>query len=353
MAELRRKPQSTAAHHTDDGFRNPWPDSKPRGFRDVLRWSLERRRQNIAPDPPPDRFPRAEPTFSLRGTEDELSATWVGHSTVLLQAGPVNILTDPIWSERASPVQFAGPRRLIPAAVDFDKLPPIDVVLISHNHYDHLDRSTVQKLANRMPNIQWVAPLGLARLLAKWGARHVREVDWWEETHVRTSGGDVHLAATPAQHFSARGFGDRGRTLWCSWFLNAGQVRAFFAGDTAYHPEFPEIARRFAPMDLLMLPIGAYEPRWFMRSVHMNPPEAIQAYAELSGSQNDLPRLLPIHWGTFRLTDEAMEEPPEWTRRLWEEHGYDPTTLWLSRHGETKRIVLSSRRSRQGTQSAI
>lgn len=277
--------------------------------------------------------------FSQRADDDELSVTWVGHSTVLLQIGSLNILTDPIWSERASPVQFAGPRRLVAAGVDFGALPPIDLVVISHNHYDHLDKTTVRGLTRRWPAIEWVAPLGLAPLLERWGASSVRELDWWGETRVTTPHGDARLAATPAQHFSARGFGDRGRTLWCSWVIEAGAVRTFFGGDTAYHPDFGEIARRYAPFEILMLPVGAYEPRWFMRSVHMNPPEAMEAYAELSSMQTELPALVPIHWGTFRLTDEPMQEPPEWTRRLWREKGYELSKLWLLRHGETKRVI--------------
>ena len=343
MTNPERKHARTTTHRTSSGFRNPWPDAEPRGLGDVVRWSLQRRRQHIAPNPLPGTFPLAQPLFSPRAADDELSVTWVGHSTVLLQAGAINLLTDPIWSERASPVQFAGPRRLVDPAVSLDAVPPIDVVLISHNHYDHLDKATVQQLTRRMPEIQWVAPLGLERPLTRWGARDVRELDWWEETRITTPRGEVQVTATPAQHFSARGFGDRGRTLWCSWQVVAGPVRAFFAGDTAYHPEFREIARRHAPFDLLMLPIGAYEPRWFMRSVHMNPPEALRAYAELSSLQEEQPALLPIHWGTFRLTDEPMEEPPEWTRRLWREAGHESAKLWLLRHGETKRIVAVSR----------
>jgi N-acyl-phosphatidylethanolamine-hydrolysing phospholipase D len=277
--------------------------------------------------------------LSARAAGDELSVTWIGHSTILLQAGGCNVLMDPIWSERASPVQFAGPRRLVAAAVELERLPPIDVALISHNHYDHLDKATVKALARRMPAIQWVVPLGLAGLIRKWGGSQVCELDWWSETRIETGRGRIEVAATPAQHFSARGLADRGRTLWCSWFVAAGNCRTFFAGDTAYHPEFGEIAARSHPFDLLMLPVGAYEPRWFMRTVHMNPPEALRAYAELSSMQDDAPALLPIHWGTFRLTDEPMEEPPAWTRRLWREQGRDPAKLWLLQHGETKRII--------------
>src|SRR5437762_4544804 len=326
----------TATHRVGRRFRNPWSDSEPRGLRDVIRWSLQRRRQNLAPDPPPGTFPLAQPTFARRAGAGDLSVTWVGHATVLLQLGPINVLTDPMWSERASPVSFAGPRRLVTAGVDLEALPTIDVVLISHNHYDHLDRATVRTLAHRFPSIQWMAPLGLGRTLQNWGARRVRELDWMQDVSLGTAEGPLDVACVPAQHFSARGFGDRGRTLWCSWVLASSGRRTFFAGDTAYHPEFKSIAERYGPFDLLMLPIGAYEPRWFMRTVHMNPPEAMRAYGELHTANTEMPVLLPIHWGTFRLTDEAMQEPPEWTARVWRESGYDRAKLWLLRHGETR-----------------
>ena len=266
-----------------------------------------------------------------------MSATWVGHATVLLQLGGINVLTDPMWSDRASPVSFAGPRRFVKPGVELSALPAIDAVLISHNHYDHLDRATVRALARRYQQAQWAAPLGLATLLRRWGVSRIQELDWWQQSRISTGHGELVAAAVPAQHFSARGFGDRGKTLWCSWVLGGNGFRAFFAGDTAYHPEFGEIARHYAPFDLLMLPVGAYEPRWFMRSVHMNPPEALHAYAELGGAA-DAPKMLPIHWGTFRLTDEAMQEPPAWTARLWRDAGYDPAGLWLLRHGETRTL---------------
>jgi N-acyl-phosphatidylethanolamine-hydrolysing phospholipase D len=329
----------TADHHTGRGYRNPWPDAEPRGLRDVIRWSLERRRQALAPDPPAESFPIAQPTFPDRAGIGELSATWVGHSTVLLQLGAINILTDPMWSDRASPVSFAGPRRLVQPAFALEALPAIDVILISHNHYDHLDRPTVRALARRMPEAEWVVPLGLARLIRRWGADRVREVDWWETVEIRTTAGLASISGTPAQHFSARGLWDRGRTLWCSWAMTAGGHRAFFAGDTAYHPEFSAIGQRYGPFDLVMLPIGAYEPRWFMKIVHMNPPEALRSYAELTGSRAGQVAMLPIHWGTFRLTDEAMFDPPRWTAQLWSEAGYDRDLLWLVEHGETRRLL--------------
>lgn len=255
--------------------------------------------------------------------------------------GAVNLLTDPMWSERASPVPFAGPRRFVEPAFSLDALPAIDVVLISHNHYDHLDRSTVRALARRMDETEWVVPMGLARLLRGWGVNRVREVDWWQTVELRTAAGAASISSAPAQHFSARGFWDRGRTLWCSWAVTAGGRRAFFAGDTAYHPEFAAIGERYGPFDLSMLPVGAYEPRWFMKTVHMNPPEALRAYAELTGTRAGELAMLPIHWGTFRLTDEAMQEPPAWTSQLWSEAGYDRGQLWLLEHGETRRMLAS------------
>jgi N-acyl-phosphatidylethanolamine-hydrolysing phospholipase D len=327
------------SHHTAGGYRNPWPDAEPRGLRDVLRWSLARRRQTLAPDPDPGTFPVAQPTFAEHAESGELTVTWVGHSSLLLQLGALNVLTDPVWSERASPVTFAGPRRFVSAAIDFDALPPIDAVVISHNHYDHLDRPTVRALATRMPQIEWIAPLGLAKVLRRWGAGRTRELDWWQRAAIETPNDELVVHCAPAQHFSARGLGDRGRTLWCSWVIASAEHRAFFAGDTAYHPDFGVIGERYGPFDLLMLPVGAYEPRWFMRTVHMNPPEALRAYADLAGSRVGSAPMLPIHWGTFRLTDEGMQEPPEWTARLWRDVGYDPEKLWLLRHGETRRVL--------------
>ncbi|HKO16267.1 MAG TPA: MBL fold metallo-hydrolase [Gemmatimonadaceae bacterium] len=327
-------------HHTQRGFRNPWPDAALHGYRDFLRWVLlERRRNGRAPDPAPGVFPLAQPLFDKRVGARGLAATWVGHSTVLLQLEGINVLTDPIWSERASPLPMLGPRRFVEPGVGFADLPPIDLVLVSHNHYDHLDRTTVRRLAARSSETRWLAPLGLGGLLRRWGARHVQELDWWEEMPLEMPAGVLRVGCAPAQHFSARGLGDRGRTLWCSWAILGERHRVFFAGDTAYHPEFARIAARFGPFDLVLLPVGAYEPRWFMRSVHMNPDDALRAYRDLTSANAAVPppAMLPIHWGTFRLTDEAMTDPPAWTQRLWREQALDPTRLWLLQHGETRR----------------
>jgi N-acyl-phosphatidylethanolamine-hydrolysing phospholipase D len=264
------------------------------------------------------------------------SATWIGHATVLLQLGPLNILTDPVWSDRATPMRWIGPRRLMPPAVDFSALPSIDVVLLSHNHYDHLDAPTVRRIARTFPDAAWLAPLGLGGLVRSFGVRHVTEHDWWERVETPA----FSAMCTPARHFSARGFHDRGETLWCGWTISADGVRVFFAGDSALHPEFGAIAREAGAFDLVLLPIGAYEPRWFMNSVHMNPDDAMIAYSELSREAPRAPRCLPIHWGTFRLTDEPVDEPPRRFTELWRAAGFADDALWMLAHGETRQLTL-------------
>ncbi len=249
--------------------------------------------------------------------------------------GALNVLTDPMWSRRASPVPWAGPSRLVPTPFPLTALPPIDVVLISHNHYDHLDRQTVRALAAAHPSAQWFAPLGLKPLLRRWQVRDVRELDWWGSGQA----GAALVSCVPARHFSGRTPWDRAGTLWSGWAIAANGWRILFAGDTAYHPEFTRIAARHGPFDLVLLPVGAYEPRWFMGGVHMNPEDALRAYRDLCAPHPDArrPPMLPIHWGTFRLTDEPMHEPPELTRRLWAAEGLPTEDLWLGAHGGTQR----------------
>jgi N-acyl-phosphatidylethanolamine-hydrolysing phospholipase D len=340
MSEPRAPDAATAAatadhRNTDGTFRNPWPDSGTHGLSDVLRWMRERRRTGRAPTPPRNSFPTSAPELvQPRAARDDARATWVGHSTVLLQVGGLNVLTDPMWSERASPVQWVGPRRVMAPALSLESLPPLDVVLLSHSHYDHLDKGTVKRLASRHPDAQWVAPLGLGRYLRRFGVRKVSELDWWQ----RVSHRGATVTATPARHFSARRPGDRNRTLWCGYAVEIQGRRMYFAGDTAYHPAFREISARCGPFDFVMMPIGAYDPRWFMRVVHVDPAEAVQACADLRSAHpgHDMPLMLGIHWGTFRLTDEPMDEPPRRTTELWNERGFGADRLWIARFGETR-----------------
>jgi N-acyl-phosphatidylethanolamine-hydrolysing phospholipase D len=269
--------------------------------------------------------------YAPRARPGQRSVTWIGHSTLLLQLGPLNVLTDPIWSERASPFQWIGPKRMMSPGVAFDALPDIDLVLLSHNHYDHLDAATVRRIARRFPSASWLCPLRLGALLRSLGVRHLVERDWWQSVDTPV----FRAIATPAQHFSARGIGDRGDTLWCGWTIESDGTRMYFAGDTALHPEFDRIGTELGPFDAVMLPIGAYEPRWFMRSVHMTPEDAIDAYRALTKMSAAAP-CIPIHWGVFRLTDEPVDEPPRRWTNAWTEAGFDPALNWVMAVGETR-----------------
>ncbi len=289
---------------------------------------------------PPDHvaFPRSSPAFCHpHASPGSLGITWVGHSTVLVQLGRINILTDPIWSERASPLAHMGPHRWVPPAVGFDALPPIDVVLLSHDHYDHLNALTVRRLGKAHGAATWLVPLRVAPLLRRLGIERVVELDWWQHAHVA----GAHMTCVPAQHFSGRSLRDRGRTLWCGWTVQTAERRVFFAGDTALHPDFDAIAQVAGPFDAVILPIGAYAPRRYMRSVHMSPADAVQAYRALTGAHPDaeLPVMVPVHWGTFRLTDEPMHEPPERLLQAWTSAALPPERLWLLTHGETRTLT--------------
>ena len=242
-----------------------------------------------------DQLPRKPP--GLDGAA--AAVTFIGHSTFLIQTAAGNILTDPMYSQRAGPLNLVGPRRVRQPAVLFDDLPPISMVLLSHNHYDHCDLPTLGMLAERFDPIL-VTPLGNGALVRSAGIRRVEELDWWEEAKTSI----LPVTLTPAQHFSARGLLDRNRALWGGFTLVAGGVRLFFAGDTAYARVFRDVRERLGPIDLALLPIGAYEPRWFMQSVHMNPAEAVQAHLDLEASES-----VGMHFGTFQLTTEGIDEP--------------------------------------------
>jgi L-ascorbate metabolism protein UlaG (beta-lactamase superfamily) len=225
--------------------------------------------------------------------------TFIGHSTWLIQAAGETILTDPMYSERAGPFNIMGPRRVREAAVPFDWLPAISLVLLSHNHYDHCDVATLRRLRAAFDPLM-VTPVGNGRLLRSIGIRRVEELDWWE----RATRARLPVTLTPAQHFSARGPHDRNRALWGGFTVDVSGRRIYFAGDSGYSPMFRDIGRRLGPIDLALLPIGAYEPRWFMKDIHMNPDEALRAHLDLGAKQS-----LGMHFGTFQLTTEAIDEP--------------------------------------------
>ncbi len=307
-------------------FVNPWPNAEldHRGSA-FFRWQWQRLRYGVPANPPAGTFPLATPQLALpRARTGELRITWIGHATMLLQLGATNILLDPVFSKRASPFRRFGPARLVPAPLDVDQLPPIDVVLLSHDHYDHLDEPSVRALHHRFGRaLQWVTPLGYADWFARRGIE-ASELDWWQNTQLA----GVRVTATPAQHWTRRGWRALQR-LWASYMIE-GDFNVYFAGDSGYCPAFREIGARFPKVDVAMLPIGAYEPRWFMRSAHMNPEEAVQSYIDLGARW-----FVPMHWGTFRLTDEDMREPPERLRRAWQDAVLPAEQLRILQHGET------------------
>ena len=244
----------------------------------------------------------------------DVVVTFVGHATFLIQVGPVNLLVDPVYAERASPVGFAGPRRVRAPGVRFDDLPPIALVLLSHNHYDHCDLATLRALERRFQP-RFVTPVGNGRLLRSAGSGYVEEIDWWQ----RASTAPLPITLTPAQHFSSRSMFDRNRALWGGFLIEAGGRRILFAGDSGYGDHFREIAARLGPIDLALLPIGAYEPRWFMKDIHMNPAEAVQAHLDLAARQS-----IAMHFGTFQLTPEGIDEPVRELATALRERGVPP-----------------------------
>ena len=317
-------------HHKDGRFRNVYL-KEDHGFFDFLRWRLQRIWKDI---PPPEsyNFPIAEndPSF-LRANKEQVTFTWIGHATLLLQVDGKNILTDPQFSERSSPVQWVGPKRVVPPGLALDNLPHIDAVVISHDHYDSLDEQTVMKLFKRDggEGTLFLVPLGLKRWFQKRGISNVTELDWWEERRL----GTLRIIAVPMQHWGKRTPFIRNDHLWASWIIMSESFKFYFGGDTGYSPHFREIGDKFGPFDLSAMPIGAYEPRWFMRSHHVNPEEAVQAHIDLRAEKS-----IGIHWGTFILTDEPLDEPPELLKKALKEKGIPEDRFTVLKHGET--IIL-------------
>lgn len=270
-----------------------------------------------APEPPP-----AEPP------PGHAAITFIGHASFLIRiAGGPTLLTDPIWSERCSPFSFLGPRRARAPGLALEALPPLDAVLLSHNHYDHMDIPTLRRL--KAPRI--VTGLGNARILAGHGIRSTEELDWWGETRI----GDATITYLPAHHFSARGIRDRGRALWGGFAIGTAAGRILFTGDTAYGGHLAGIGRELGPFPIGLIPIGAYEPNWFMRAVHMNPQEAVRARADLQ-----VRTAIAMHFGTFKLTQEGIDEPPRALAAACAEAGLAEGNFIVPRFGETITLPL-------------
>jgi L-ascorbate metabolism protein UlaG (beta-lactamase superfamily) len=292
-----------------------------RSLADVLRWKFK---ETAA------RWPASVPGRQVVPDErvTGLRVTMVGHATVLIQSGSLNVLTDPLWSERSSPVSFAGPRRVMAPGIAFADLPPIDVVLLSHNHYDHLDMATLRQLHNaHKPLI--ITPLGNDTIVRQAipGARLVTG-DWWDQLALP---GDATATIVPAYHWSARGARDRRMALWGGFMLKTSGGLTYFSGDTGYGSGniFREMRARIGAPDIALIPIGAYAPRWFMCNQHINPEEAVRIMEDLQASQT-----MGIHWGVFQLTDEAREEPVELLREAMHQRDLDPNRFVAAEPGD-------------------
>jgi N-acyl-phosphatidylethanolamine-hydrolysing phospholipase D len=263
--------------------------------------------------------------FDVDAIRHNPSITWIGHATFLVRMDGVTFLTDPIFSERASPVGFAGPPRLVAPGVPLDALPPLDFALVSHDHYDHLDLPTISALARR--GVPIFVPLGVGALIRDAGGI-ATELDWWQSQ----AAGRVRIHCVPAQHFSGRSLTDGDQRLWAGWVVEGPTRRFYHAGDTGYFAGFAEIGRRIGPPDLAALPIGAYNPASIMRFVHMNPEEAMQAAVDLHAGI-----AVGMHYGTFDLTDEPLDEPPRRFHAAASQHALDGVAAWTLQVGETRR----------------
>jgi N-acyl-phosphatidylethanolamine-hydrolysing phospholipase D len=294
------------------------------GLFDALKWLWGSRSRLFGFVPPV--FEKKMPDVAfLKQNREAATATWIGHATYLLQWGGLNVITDPHLTRYASPLPSKLLQRHAPLGLDFQELPALDIALVSHDHYDHLDASTVKRLRKDQPNIHWVCAKGLKH----WFGEKCTELDWWESINI----GETLITAVPVQHFSGRGL-RRNQTLWCGFVVEHAhkgvKKQVFFAGDTGYSADFAEIYQKHGAMDLCLLPIGAYEPRWFMKDMHVNPEDAVKIHQDLHSQQS-----LAMHWGTFRLTEEPMDEPPQQLTVALQAAGLDSAAFQVLQHGET------------------
>ena len=325
--QLISKQISQKSNYKEGIFKNNYLPFNKKTSKDFWKWRKERKEINIEPIS----FPLAKNDLNfLQTNRTENTLTFIGHASFLIQIKGLNILTDPHFTKRASPFNFAGPVRTTPPGVQLEDLPEIDVILISHNHYDHLDKGSIKRILKSQKKQPMIfTPLKLNKLLEKWGAKNVLGMNWWEEIMFK----NLKFHSVPVQHWSKRSLTDTNKTLWCGWVLEKEDFRVFFCGDTGYSKDFVDIQNKFKSMDLSLLPIGAYEPRWFMKDHHCNVEEAIQIHIDLKSK-----RSIGMHWGTFILTDEPMKEPLEKLKNLTREKNIPTEEFVAIPHGTTIKI---------------
>lgn len=344
--ELRRVRQSLhggpgyygprSDHFDGERFFNPGAGAG-KSWVDVLRWWITRRRKPW----PRWRDRRAAPQLPGMLREGEGALTLINHMTFLIQLPELTLLTDPVYSERPSPVSFIGPQRAHAPGVPFEQLPPVDLVLVSHNHYDHLDIPTLRRLARRYAPV-FMTGLGNGAFLREQGIARVVELDWWQQTLLR----GVRVSFTPAQHWSDRGWSSRNRTLWGGMWLQSAAHQIYFSGDSGYSPLFAQLRARFGAPDIALLPIGCYEPRWFMCEQHMNPDDAVRAHLDLGARLS-----VGCHHGCFRLTDEGIDDPVVDLAAAVQKHGVGEAEFPAPLPGETLRFDVRAAVERPESQA--
>jgi len=344
------------APYRDGRFQNRYLEFEPKGLATLLQWKLQAALLGLPPAPQQP-TPQVPPDLAFihvnasAGAAMQPAITWIGHATALVQMGGTNLLTDPIFSERAAPFAGLGPKRAQPPGLSLAQLPHIDLVLISHNHYDHLDLPSVVALnAQGGGPPLFVVPLGLKAWMAEAGIGNVVELDWWRSHRL----GAVEIVLTPVQHWSARGLNDRMQTLWGGFAAFAPDLHLYVSGDTGYSPDFIDTHRHFQQrqhggggFDLALIAIGSYEPRWFMSEQHVNPAESVRIHRDLRAK-----RSIGVHWGTFELTDEALDEPPRALAEARRQAGLDEAEFGVLPVGGTLRLPRRDAAARAASGSA-
>ena len=348
-ASLNAQYNPAEPHHTPDGFKNNYSGNVNKSQGDFFRWQYQRLKDGL-PKPaqttltvPPDvAFIQGNgkpASSSASSAVMQPASTWIDHATKLVQANGLNVLTDPVFSDRVSPVQSFSPKRAQPPGLSLEQLPTINAVVISHNHYDHLDKSSVLALANRVDSKHsttlFLVPLGVKALFDDLDIKNVKDLDWWDNVNVK----GVDFNFSPVQHWSARGLGDRSQTLRGGWAVLGAQTHWYFSGDTGYIQDFADAQKRFADRQTLvmgggfgiaLIAVGACEPRWLMKEQHINPAEAVQVHQDLKAK-----RSVGVHWGTFNLSDEPLDQPPKDLALALRERGLAPDTFTVMATGQT------------------
>ena len=311
------------AHHLADGtYANTSGVAYESSFNKLLKWSWERRSKNLETFD----FEVEVPNYKEIYENENIVITWIGHESFLYQNKDINVLTDPHFTQRASPLNFAGPKRYMAPGMKIDDLPNIDVVTISHSHYDHLDYKSVKLLSEKFENILFLVPLGLKKWFESKGIYNVRELDWWDSFTIK----ETLITFAPVQHWSARGLFDRNETLWGAWHFKNKFHSFIHLGDTGYTDDFRVIREKLGPVDLAAIPIGAYEPRWIMEFSHINPEEAVMTFLDLEAS-----KAIGMAWGTFILTDEPVKEPPRELLKELKKSNISNEDFFILKHGES------------------